>query len=61
MSGVIPESIITVSVPITPSGWPAPYRIISFPTRVTITAVSFTVDATSVGDAQLDEIGRAHV
>lgn len=50
MSGVIPDSIITVSVPITPSGWPTPYRIVSFPKRVHVTAVSFTVDYSAVGD-----------
>lgn len=52
MSGVIPDSIITVSTPITQSGWPTPYRIISFPSRVTVTGVSFTVDATSIGDPE---------
>jgi hypothetical protein len=54
MSGVIPDSIITVSTPITPNGWPAPYRIISFPTRVKVTSVSFTVDASAVGDPGVD-------
>lgn len=54
MSGAIPDSIITVSTPITQSGWPAPYRIISFPTRVKVTSVSFTVDASAVGDAEED-------
>ena len=52
MSGVIPDSIITVSMPITPNGWPAPYRIISFPTRVKVTAASFTVDAISAGNPE---------
>lgn len=54
LSGVVPDSIITVSTPITPSGWPAPYRIISFPKRVRVTAVSFTVDASAV-DSKVDE------
>ena len=58
MSGVIPDSIITVSTPITPNGWPAPYRIISFPTRVKVTAVSFTVDSNAVGDSVED--GRVY-
>lgn len=52
MSGVIPDSIITVSTPITQYGWPTPYRIISFPTRVKVTSVSFTVDGTSIGDPE---------
>ncbi len=52
MSGVIPDSIITVSMPITPNGWPAPYRIISFPSRVKVTAASFTVDAISAGNPE---------
>lgn len=54
MSGVIPDSIITVSTPITQSGWPAPYRIISFPSRVKVTGLSFTVDSSAV-DSKGDE------
>jgi hypothetical protein len=54
MSGVIPDSIITVSTPITQNGWPEPYRIISFPSRVKVTGLSFTVDASAV-DSKEDE------
>lgn len=52
MSGVIPDSIITVSVPITPDGAFSPYRIISFPSRVKVTGASFTVDSYSAGDPE---------
>ena len=50
MSGVIPDSIITVSLPITSYGDLEPYRIISFPKRVHVTAVSFTVNAAAIGE-----------
>lgn len=49
MSGVIPDSIITVSMPIVPFNYPAPYRIISFPSRVLVKAASFTIDYYSAG------------
>lgn len=51
MSGVIPDSIITISdMKVTESGAFDPYYILSFPTRVKVTGVSFTINEAGLGN-----------
>jgi hypothetical protein len=56
MSGVIPDSIITVSMPALPYGYTTPYRMISFPSRVKVLGVSFTVDALAAGNPENERV-----
>jgi hypothetical protein len=50
MSGVIPDQIITLSdMMLTESGATDPYVMLSFPTRVKITGVSFIVNNAGLG------------
>lgn len=50
-SGVIPDPIIVISdMKITESGATDPYYLLSFPTRVKVTGVSFTINQSGLGD-----------
>lgn len=50
MSGVIPDQIITISdMKITDSGATDPYYMLSFPSRVKVTGVSFIVNDAAIG------------
>lgn len=51
MSGVIPDPIITISdMKITQSGSTDPYYMLSFPTRVKVTGVNFTINDAGLGN-----------
>lgn len=55
MSGIIPDSMISIEMAVTESGHPDPYYMVQFPQRVTVTGVSFTVN-----DAHLGNQGDGH-
>ena len=51
MSGIVPDQIITLSdMMATESGASDPYVMLSFPTRVKVTAVSFIVNEVGLGN-----------
>ena len=61
MSGVIPDSMISLEMAVTQSNHPDPYYMLQFPSQVKVTGVSFTVNDSTFGDKGSGHTYRLYV